>query len=196
MRELNQVEWHAELRKGFECVFRDADPFEAPLRHSVMHRALLYPVPYLLERDQFDSVIEAARKEGDDSFCVSITEGADTLAGRSERIHWIFDYWEYEEYRDLQIAGVLENAVYSPNGKWGMLVSQEQHAIVGGSASFIRSLSNSFPNYGESASAFTVFWNDLHRRAGIDVGWLRPVLAHVYDDERADALLADAAQVR
>ncbi len=47
MRELNQVEWHAGLRKGFECVFWDADPFEAPLRHSVMHRALLYRSSYV-----------------------------------------------------------------------------------------------------------------------------------------------------
>jgi hypothetical protein len=160
-------------------VFRSIDPFDAPLREAIGSRAILFPVAYLLDRPQFDAVVTAASLVGDHGICLSITEefSGDSGAGAS---HWVLNRWDWHEYRDIGRAGVLENALYSPEGTWGILVSHEQHAVVGGSEPFLKALAAEFPGFRESRVEFLRFWYDLRDRRATDVSWLPELLAHVY----------------
>ena len=106
----------------------------------------------------------------------------------------------------------LQTAFLSAAGRWGMIVSDEEHAVVGGTAAFIEALVESYPAVvpprlvgqdGWYASENAVApedqviefiraapeWsNDLSR-------WLPKHLAHVYGPAAVDTLLARAGVV-
>jgi hypothetical protein len=39
-----------------------------------------------------------------------------------------------------------ENVIYSPNGKWGIMISHEWHGMLGGSVAFIEQIQQDIPN--------------------------------------------------
>jgi len=136
-----------------------------------------------LQRGQFDALRTAAQDVGDDELCVSITEEFDALDG-SQAGHWIINYWEHSEYRDLGRVGVLENAIYSPRGIWGVLISHEDHAIVGAKEQrFIDVLKTHFPEFSAARDEFLAYWSDVKARREADVSWLPSLLQHVYGGE-------------
>jgi hypothetical protein len=179
MKELTSDEWLEVAGKSFWSVFQNTNAFDAPVRQGMQAKALLYPVSYLLDENEFAALASAAQAEGDDSLYLSITEEFADYDGTNAS-HWLLNYWEYSEYCELDRIGVLENAMYSPAGRWGILISQEQHAIAAGTKSFIESLHSNHPEWRESLTAFTEDWR--HRRATrqADVSWVRPLLTHVY----------------
>lgn len=188
MRALSNSEWLQSRREAFRGVFATTDAFGKPLQKSMRARALLYPVTYLLDPEQGAAVVGAAREVGDDTFCVSITEGDNDFTDQSR--HWELDYWEMNEYRELPLVGVLENAIYSPRGRWGLLISHEQHAVVGGTPEFIHSLKLQWPRFDESLSEFVKYWAEIKLRRKADTAWLEPLLAHLYGDKFAREAVA------
>jgi len=179
VRKLTPAEWLAGGAKGFRTLFRSADPFNQPVRNEVEARALLYPVSYLLDEQEFGAVAAAARAEGDTTLVVSITEefGGSDAANAN---HWELSYWEYSEYRALDRVGVLENAIYSPAGHWGLLISHEQHAVAAGTRRFIEALLAENPEWQGSCAAFVDDWRHRSTTQRADVSWVPEVLRHIY----------------
>lgn len=184
MRQLSGVDWATELEPAFRQVFAATDPFGSPFQPAVSARALLYPVSYLLDAEQFQALADVARSIGDDAICVSITETNKRLDAPDAR-HWILEHWEWTEYHELGDVGVLENAVYSPIGQWGMLISHEQHAVLGGSERFMQEMAARFPAFQESLGEFLTYWSENSRRHNADVDWVAPLLSHLYGESRA-----------
>jgi hypothetical protein len=179
MHALTASTWLREIAPTFRKLFRTTDPFDEPLAPEVEARALLFPVGYLLDREQLAAVLAAARSVGDDTFCVSVTEHT-REDGNANNGHWKLAYWEVEEYLALSKVGVLENAVYSPQGTWGILLSQEQHGVVGGTEVFVGQLRATFPGFQRSVEAFLAFWRENERRHRANLEWVPRLLAHVY----------------
>lgn len=191
MERLAPEVWNKVYGSAFRAVFQATDPFDAPLTAEMTARGLLYPVAYLLEPMQFAAVVTAARSVGDECLCLSVTEQFDGVSG-TEAVHYIFDYWEGAEYQSLGEVGVLENALYSPSGQWGLLISHEQHAVVGGARMFWDTLVAEFPEIDSSLERFLQTWAGHARRRHVDTSWLSGLLTHVYGPERARAELAAA----
>lgn len=188
MQSLEQHEWESRFRGAFASVFRSTDAFDTPLASTLEAKALIYPVHYLLEREQFDAFVEAARSAGDDAICLSVTEGFPTQPSDQQR-HWLLEFWDFEEYQELTPIGVLENALYSPDGQWGMLISHEQHALVGGSRSFMSTLATAFPDFELSIAEFVATWCEARERDRVDTGWIVPAFEHLYGRAQTAALL-------
>jgi hypothetical protein len=180
--------WSGAYEAALRSIFQSLDPFDAPLSPRVACRALLYPVGYLLDRSQFEALFIAAQSVGDREICLSLAESPVPQASR-EATHWLIDSWDFEEYRELSGVGVLENVLYSPHAKWGMLISQEQHAVVGGDQAFVDALNRSFPSFQSSIQEFMAFWRDNHMRFGTEAGWLGPLLDHLYGPDRRREML-------
>ena len=88
----------------------------------------------------------------------------------------------------------LETAVVSPTGRWGILISHEGHAVVGGSTAFVETLverlSESSDQGGESIPVrdqVGVFLREVRDGWRDPMAWLPAHLSHVYGKERADA---------
>ena len=76
----------------------------------------------------------------------------------------------YREYRNLPL--VIENAMWSESGMWGLLVSQDDFAVLGGRRGFL-----------EAIDEFYISWEvDRQRiREGVedfeDLSWLNDLIA-------------------
>lgn len=189
MRVLTELEYQIEAHHAFRSVFRSADPFDEPIAPSVSHRAILYPVSYDLEPHEFGAIALAAQTVGDNSFYFSVTERP--MATEQDRpYHWLIPFEELSGYRSLGYPFVLENAFYSPNGHWGVLISHEQHAVVAGSKQFLDTLFTHLPVSAElQIQEFLSTWKDNHTRLGSKIDWLPRLLRHVYGVEQAELLL-------
>lgn len=98
-------------------------------------------------------------------------------------------YYQVDQFFPISVA---EHAVYSPAGKWGVLTSHENHAVIGGPSTFVEAV---FSNLEDSEDfhlqSFLSIWKDNRERLGYDVDWLLPFFTHLYGQQRARKLLKE-----
>lgn len=144
-----------ELRKAWMSVFVSADPFSDPLSESVKGRLLFYPTyGYHLGKKQYDAFAKTARALHESGFYLSIVEYTRGFLTRGENYFCQFPL--YDEYERIHL--VLENAIYSMRGTFGILISHENHAIVGGSTDFILELKKNYPDWQEDRRRLLEEW--------------------------------------
>src|SRR5205823_5646781 len=113
-------------------------------------RAILFPIYYKLEEDQLRALLTAARSVGDEGLYISRTERSDPHDPEPQ--DWFVPSSDISPYADLPLY--LETAYYSPGGRWGLLVSRESHALVGGSHSFMDTFMTRIPSTSEQHEEF------------------------------------------
>lgn len=130
----------AAFRKVFAADMAHVDVYGAPFQHHLPARTILYPVGPELDDDELDAVARAAEAIGDDGFYVSVVGFLE-----AERLdwHWYVPLSGLTAYDSLDVT--YDSALYSPSGRWGMLVSLEEHAIVGGTPEFLERLLAEYP---------------------------------------------------
>lgn len=152
------------LRRIWDSVFTSDDPFGWPFRSNIHEPLVFHPTDgYHLSVEQYAAVLRAAKTIGDSEFIVSITEGEGDVIERGE--HWACKCPAYSDYLGLPL--VLENSVYSPTSRWGLMVSHEQHAVVGGSVTFIKIVRNVYPSWRDDLRELKETW-----KANPNSGWL------------------------
>jgi hypothetical protein len=188
----------AAFHKIFAIGMASVDVYGEPFRADLPARTILYPVDPELDGDQLDALAMAAEVVGDEGFYVSLVgfDEAETLD-----CHWYVPLCELASYDALEpcsIGGLThDNALYSPSGRWGMLISLEEHAIVGGTPDFLERLLSDYP---ERAPGWLITGSDPPplpveprdqvrsflrvrrdtRGSKLDLEALRPLLVHVY----------------
>ena len=85
---------------------------------------------------------------------------------------------------------MLENVLYSPSGQWGIMLSHEEHALLGGSTQFMSRLHDKLPP--DSLEEFLSFWKYARDHYQANIEWLPKQLIHVYGYETAQRLLSDS----
>src|SRR5690349_20743363 len=126
------------MNRLLSTVFASFDAFDAPFQRGMSERFLLFPTRgYMLHEGQFSALAAAAAKGGDDEALCVITEGLDYGALPDRFDAFKFPLASYREYARLEIEGPVldENVLISRKASWGVVFSQEHHAVVGGSAS-------------------------------------------------------------
>jgi hypothetical protein len=147
---------HSGLGALFHRVFANTDPFGYPFTSAVDAVLVFYPIEgYWLTRPQYDSVVNAARALGDSTFYLSLVEHSGDWVARGE--HWLCKFPRYEEYRGIESL-VLENALYSSSGRWGVLISHESHALVGGSREFVHHVMTGYPTWQQDWGQLVQAW--------------------------------------
>jgi hypothetical protein len=177
MREIsNQLELDI-LRKTFYSIFKTNDPFSEMFCDSVKDRLLICPVQgYHLQENQLRAISHAAYAVGDEKLYISEVEGEPDCFSHSG--HWECTFpLKLNEYEQLPVY--LENALYSPNGKWGLLISHEEHAVIGGTELFINTFKKEFTDWEDGLDNFKELWeyNQKHYNSNID--WLPKFLSHI-----------------
>lgn len=177
-----------------EDVFDSLDPFDEPFTANAPQRLILYPAHgYELSDSAWSALTVAALALGDRTAYYATVEGQ---AARELQSVWevaLSDEtaaWFESSASNGTRNPLAESALWSPSGGWGLLVSHEQHVIVGGTNEFATQLLAHVPDADEQAKSF--IRDVAHYASDIKgtVPWLRSLLIHVYGEARADGLLA------
>lgn len=137
-RTLTVSEWNERAVPARDRVFAMLDPFDAPFSNDVTERGLLFPVSYDLEPAQIAVVRAAAKGVGDESIFLE-----SLVASTPDASYWEFSVDGEGPYDVIEF--VLENVIFSSTGKWGMTISEEDHAVIGGVPGFMRTIAQNFP---------------------------------------------------
>lgn len=159
------------LRGVWKRVFRSNDPFAWPFQPQIATGCIIYPTDgYHLTKRQFMVVREVLDQLGENGFFVSIVESEGQSFLDRGCGHWVCENPSYEEYSQLPL--VLENAIYSRNGRWGILVSHEMHAVVGGSTEFMAGFAGRYDEWASDLRLLREAWS-----GNPNAGWLDHVIA-------------------
>lgn len=92
----------------------------------------------------------------------------------------------------------IETTIVSSQGKWGLYMSSEHHALLGGSPDFIEEIRKRTPNIDNQVYEFFEFWH-AHRNSNVERGfdygphkWYSVLLKHIYGLEKGNELLLES----
>jgi len=197
---LSEEEFQSEAAPALHRVFAREDPWHKPFADGVEVRRLLYLVHADLEDLDYpllDALVSVATGLGDAGFYVSIIERPLPESEWSWRQdwHWYLPFAEVEAYGTLGGALSQERTLYSPSGRWGLMISHEDHALLGGEAVFFAAMREAIPGFDNigQVQLFLSDWRYYKTEYGADVSWIPDLLSHVYGAELAEKMLEDAA---
>lgn len=148
----------AAVVPSWRRVFTDNDPFGWPFASWVSAGGVVYPTDGLhLTRTQYEALTSALGTIGETGFFISAVESDGLEFQRRPWGHWWSEQASYEEYCALDLT--LENALYSRHGRWGVLISHEMHAVVGGTIEFVRALTESRTDWLEDLRMLNKEWS-------------------------------------
>ena len=82
----------------------------------------------------------------------------------------------------------VENVAYSKMGSWGMLFSQEDHAVLACTPALMKELEIRIPNMHDQVYQFLELWKGYQEHYKMEYPWLQPLLIHVYGDKKGTEL--------
>ena len=169
----------APRRKAFYQVFNSRSPVQPAGRDEFPVRALLYPTDCrFLEGVQFRALMGALEDCGEREFYLSMVEFQPErrVWGGGENNHWLCRNPTFDEYEQTDVY--IENALYSVNGSWGVLLSHEDHALVVCHEALWQSLERRYPDWRKGYDEFIDYWKEVESR-GVNVDWINPFLSHL-----------------
>ncbi|WDV44825.1 hypothetical protein PV797_15040 [Clostridiaceae bacterium M8S5] len=174
MKRLNDKDSINNAIMEFKKIFKNNNPFSNVYNPKVSSKLLLFRTDgYFLTESQFSALKEAIRTLEESEMYISITEHEVGDFNNSD--HWIVNTdVSYKEY--IQMPIYLENAIYSKDGKWGVIISHEEHALIGGESRFIEKLKSIYFNYLKDIKEFKLYWENCAKEYSTDIGWFKSFL--------------------
>ena len=180
---MDQQKQTIQRKKSFYNIFKNNDPFGRMFNNCINQKILLCQTDgYYLKKEQFEALMKTIKKLEESSFYISVTENnfTDIFEAGTEYIpeHWkLSSQISYEEYKENLI--ILENALYSINGVWGVIVSHEDHAVLGGSDDFIELFKKSYKNWNQDIKNFNTMWEYNKKQFNSDTKWIPDFLEYI-----------------
>lgn len=172
-----------------ESVFRTTNPTDSPFQSHIQTRAIVFPVEFQFNHAQFHALRSALQSEGEISFYLIYTEKL--LLDRRARVH-LLPVDATNTYYNLT-AEHLATALLSTRCTWGVLCSSESFALIGGATSFINVFFETLgQTRAEHAREFLEAWKMERDAIGAKIDWIPQLLLHIYGEEEARELLAEA----
>jgi hypothetical protein len=162
-----------ELADVFHSTFLNFDPYEPRFRANSSRRSILFPTDsYHLTSVQFEALL--ASIDSDKKFFISeIGWGAESFKkGR----HYLCNYPTFQQYTALNVG--VENAIFGVDGTWGLLLSDELHAIVAGDEKFFQAFKSNYTGTNDLIQ-FRRYWAAIREERNVSVDWLEPLLRSV-----------------
>lgn len=182
IKEKRKVE---ELRTAFYKIFKHNDPFRDMFLDSISDRIIICPTEgYNLSNNQFIALVQSIKAVKDNFLYISEIEGVNCFDYQEKEGYYNCKHWKcgvdirYNEYLKLPIA--IEYAIYSPTGKWGVMISHEEHAVIGGNKLFMDNFKKLYSEWEEGLESFRQKWefNRINYNSNID--WCKELIAHIY----------------
>lgn len=172
-----------QFQFAFNKVFQNKDPFGELFTDSIGERLLLCPTNgFYLDEDQFNALIKTISYIGESNFILSEIEG-ECFSQPISETDYEHGHWEVTlpiSYSDYQKAVlVVENAIYSQSGRWGVMISHEDHAIIGGTNEFIEKFKKCYPNWTDGINNFKAKWEYNKKHYDSNLEWIPMFLDHI-----------------
>lgn len=192
IESIEDVDRRQEIAKVGQSLFKSQDPYEMTFQPEV-EACLMFPTvdvddPYYsdypldyLTRDQYQAIISAAKLCGDTGVLLSNPHGslmndtdywrrviapgaaADTNWADLEN-HWWCEFPTYEDYLSIGPVGILDVALFSIHGHWGVFTARARHTLVGGNIDFISHVDKMYPAWRNEVIELIDSWEEQIKR--------------------------------
>ncbi|MDC0831970.1 hypothetical protein CKA32_001751 [Geitlerinema sp. FC II] len=151
----------------------DVSPYSENIKNQISklskkERSLLYSLPAQYCK-------KSAKKDKTNHFYIPFSE--------------IDVYSSFEKSpKDLRDITFSENILLSPTGKWGIILSHEHHALIGGSEEFIDRIVTLVPTVKDQVYEFFKHWK-YYGNMGTDISWIPLLIEHIYGKNKSKCIL-------
>lgn len=175
-----------QFKDAYYKVFKNNDPFGEMFQDIIRKRIILCPIDgFYLTKAQYEALLGAINAVQDDNINISEVESqADCFNICENNDKYQCQHWElvnnftlYNDYSALPI--IVENAIYSPSGKWGILISHEGHAVIGGTDKFVDAFKALYPLWENGIKSFERQWDYNKNEYKSDVDWIPKLINHI-----------------
>ncbi len=184
-RTLSAVEFAQFGQPILNKIFIIGDASKLPFHPSITSRKIIFHYPWCLDSPLLEAIMVVGEYMGDTGFLVSMV--VDPLLDEDHDYRWYIPFSEKWRYPDI-IWGALSNFIFSPTGKWGILLDYEI-GMIGGTPEFMNALEKAYPEIDNELVNFLLFWED-YKKKGFDTSDIVEVLKHVYGDEEGERILS------
>lgn len=93
---------------------------------------------------------------------------------------------------NLVNASGTENVLYSPQGKWGIMMADEGYGLLGGCAKFMEEIYKFVPDLDQQTHLFLEQIRYIRDNYPVHtLGWVPGLLRHLYGEEVAERMLRE-----
>jgi len=166
------------MKTALGKVFQTNDPFGEMFQPDVQEKQILCPTDgYYLSIEQFKALQDTLVTLGEKKVYLSEVEAEECFSSPNCS-HWELSVTDsYEEY--LRLPVILENSLYSLNGTWGILISQEEHAVIGGTREFMLKYKEHYADWSKGESNFRKKWEYNKKHYNSDLSWYSRLSSHL-----------------
>lgn len=179
IKELSKTSFD-RIKKSYLGIFSSNNPFEDCFNKEIKKVDLLFPVEgYKLTKEQYNALILTIRNiYVDEEVFVSEIETEsieDIFRPNNNDTKYVLKHWSidlstsYDEYAGMDIN--VENAIYSSKNNWGIIVSHEGHAIIGGNTDFLDVFKTIYTKFDNSIECFQEYWEYNRKHYNSDNEW-------------------------
>lgn len=205
MQTLTEAEYQIKAQPMLRKIFVHDDPFVQPFSSTVQKKLIIAPFKYILESPLTSAVLKGALSVGDKGGFLTLL-WRDKAA--TEPAHWYIPLTEfydaYVEDKNHQAwiskenfsFSLRESAIYSPQGKWGIILTHESFGLMGGTIEFFNIVYSVVPDIEQQVFQFLEnikLCKEMHREVAV---WVKPLLIHIYGATVTRELLIEAGLVR
>jgi hypothetical protein len=203
LRIVDSSEYFEKALPALRKVFAKDDYYDLPFAESATARALVFGYKYVIEPPMTDAVIIAAKKVGDEGCYLSLVERSPE--GPND---WYIPLTELAivfgeegspsdlDKRGMDFACVLHNVLYSPQGKWGVMLSRFYDGFLGGTQDFVDEIRRNVPGFDKQVRAWIkhsyLEQMYIEGNRNFDEDATLRVLTHVYGSDVARQMIREA----
>ncbi|NEP11232.1 MAG: hypothetical protein F6K14_13675 [Symploca sp. SIO2C1] len=196
IKALTEDDYYQEAEPALRKIFLNDSLHKPSFGDNAEVRKILYEY-WPPDAPIVNALSQAASSCGDKGIYLSIIT---RRVGKSDYIlpeHWWIPFEDVPTYlagnTDIfNFAYQLESAIYSPQGKWGLVNAFERYGILAGVEEFVSLFEQIFPEVDQQVVDLLNFVQDcinVHGQEKIDITWLSPFLKNVYGSITAKSIL-------
>lgn len=160
------------LEEILKKVFIVYDPYKPEVSENLSVKTVLFPTDsYHLDESQFQALLAAIETTNEQRFYVSEIERKPDPFKRGD--HWLCHRPNFQDYTHLPIG--VWYAIYSSDGNWGLLLSDELHALLACDESFWSEFSKHYPYAERDKAEFLKYWAH-YQKEDTRSDWLQELL--------------------
>ncbi|MDA5108756.1 hypothetical protein [Brevibacillus thermoruber] len=180
MLPVTDVSKWQELKASYERIFLGTSPFEPMYQRHIAEKLIVFPIEGMhLTEEQYHALVQAAAFTDDTEFYVSEIEMPD---GFDRRIPNALPIGSRAQHARTKRTGIPRSCwkTHSRSGRWGVILSAEDHAVVGGSSEFMAAFRRFYPRWPLDMDAFASCWSEYARSRNADVTWISAYIDYIY----------------
>lgn len=189
MKPLSENYYQLHCQEKVNNIFSNLNPYGKPFRNNIKPRLLLYDFRWGLHEPWIEPFVKTMNKLEEKYFYVTAIARPEA---EKQKIpyHWYVPIEETADY--ISVVYSQETVIYSPVGSWGIICSDEDHALAGGSNILINEIKKSVKDLDARVYELIELWAYYYEQNSVDLSWLPKQLEHVYGQKKMVKFLSNS----